>query len=252
MSTPRNAGADRVRPAFYALAPGGWRDYVTLLHPPYTLWHLSYVALGAGLAPRVSPDRLGWTLAAFALAMGIGAHALDELQGRPLATRIPRRVLLTLAASSVAGATAIGALAAVWWTPWLLAFVAFGVAIVPAYNLELAGGRFHNAFWFGFAWGAFPVLTGYFAAAETIRADAALAAAFAGLLSWAQRVLSTPVRTVRRRVLAVTGQVEYADGTREPVGPRLLSGAPEAALRILSAATVLLAVAVLVMRWAGA
>ena len=37
------------RPAFYALAPGGWRDYVTLLHPPYTLWHLSYVAIGAAL-----------------------------------------------------------------------------------------------------------------------------------------------------------------------------------------------------------
>ena len=35
------------RPAFYALAPGGWRDWWTLLHPPYTLWHLSYVALGA-------------------------------------------------------------------------------------------------------------------------------------------------------------------------------------------------------------
>jgi hypothetical protein len=38
------------RPAFYALARGGWRDYVTLLHPPYTLWHLSYVAIGAAIA----------------------------------------------------------------------------------------------------------------------------------------------------------------------------------------------------------
>ena len=29
-------GRKSVRPAFYALRPGGWRDYVTLLHPPYT------------------------------------------------------------------------------------------------------------------------------------------------------------------------------------------------------------------------
>ena len=27
--------------------PGGWRDWWTLLHPPYTAWHLSYVVIGA-------------------------------------------------------------------------------------------------------------------------------------------------------------------------------------------------------------
>jgi hypothetical protein len=239
-----------VRPAFYALAPGGWRDYVTLLHPPYTLWHLSYCALGAGLAPRLPAERLGWTLAAFALAMGVGAHALDELRGRPLQTRIPPRVLAAVGAASVAGAAAIGVLASIWWTPWLLVFVAFGVFIVPAYNLELAGGLFHNGLWFALAWGAFPLLTGYFAAAETLRPEAVLAAVFAALLSYAQRVLSTPVRMVRRRVRAVDGEVSYVDGTREPVTERMLFEAPETALRILSAAAVTLAIAVLVLRWA--
>ena len=77
------------RASWYALRTGGWRDYVTLLHVPYTLWHLSYVVIGAAIAPVWLPGRLGWTLAAFALALGIGAHALDELRGRPLATRIP-------------------------------------------------------------------------------------------------------------------------------------------------------------------
>src|SRR5919108_6544324 len=101
-----------MRPAFYALAPGGWRDYVTLIHPPYTLWHLSYVAVGAAFAPKVAADRLGWTLAAFALAMGVGAHALDELRGRPLQTRIPDRMLWALAGASLAGAAAIGIAAA--------------------------------------------------------------------------------------------------------------------------------------------
>ena len=32
------------RPAFYAAAPGGWRDWWTLLHPPYTAWHLATAA----------------------------------------------------------------------------------------------------------------------------------------------------------------------------------------------------------------
>jgi len=65
------------RPAFYALRSGGWRDLITLLHPPYTAWHLSYVALGAAAAPRIYAGRLGATLAAFALAVGVAAHALD-------------------------------------------------------------------------------------------------------------------------------------------------------------------------------
>src|SRR6185503_18502191 len=149
------------RPAFYALRSGGWRDYVTLLHPPYTLWHLSYVAAGAGLASQFSWTRFAVALAAFTLAMGVGAHALDELRGRPLQTRIPGRVLWALAGVSLAAAATIGVVSALAWTPWLLAFVAFGVFIVPAYNLELAGGRFHNSFWFAVAWGAFPALTGY-------------------------------------------------------------------------------------------
>ena len=238
-----------MRPAFYALAPGGWRDYVTLLHPPYTLWHLSYVAVGAALAPQLTADRLGWTLAAFALAMGVGAHALDELNGRPLRTRIPDRVLWALAGASLAGAAAIGVLAAYWWTPWLLLFVAFGVFIVPAYNLELAGGLFHTDLWFALAWGAFPALTAYFAAAETLRADAVLAAAYAALMSYAQRSLSTPVRAMRRRVRAVHGEIEYTDGTRAAVTDRTLIAAPETALRTLGAAAVAIGVALLVMRW---
>lgn len=235
-----------MRPAFYSLARGGWRDYVTLLHPPYTLWHLSYVGVGAGLAPELEAERLAWTLAAFALGMGVGAHALDELKGRPLETAIPSRVLWALAAASLAGAAAIGVLAAVWWTPWLLVFVGFGVFIVPVYNLELFGGRFHSGLWFAVAWGAFPVLTGYFAAAETVRPEAVLAAVFAALTSVVQRVLSTPVRMVRRRLRTVAGELEYVDGSRVPVTPDLLMRAPETALKVLGGAVVAIAVALLV------
>src|SRR5512142_3117122 len=95
------------RPAFYALAPGGWRDLVTLLHPPYTAWHLSYVALGAAVAPAVHSDRLLAALAAFFLGVGVCAHALDELHGRPLGTRLSDRTLIALAALALAGAVAI-------------------------------------------------------------------------------------------------------------------------------------------------
>src|SRR5881398_1769481 len=96
------------RPAFYALRSGGWRDLVSLLHPPYTAWHLSYVAFGAAAAPEVHGDRLLAALAAFFLAVGVAAHALDELNGRPLETRLPDRSLIALAAIALTGAVAIG------------------------------------------------------------------------------------------------------------------------------------------------
>jgi hypothetical protein len=238
------------RPAFYALAPGGWRDYITLLHPPYTLWHLSYVAIGAALAPELEPERLLAALAAFFLALGIGAHALDELNGRPLRTRISDRTLTALAVSSIAGAVTIGFVSAAAFTWWLLPFVAFGAFIVAAYNLELFGGRFHGDLWFALAWGAFPLLAAYLAAAERLTLDAGLAGLFAALLSLAQRRLSTQVRTVRRKVMQVSGSLRLADGSEEPLGPETLTKAPEDALRALTAAVTALAAALVVLRLA--
>ncbi len=198
------------RPAFYALAPGGWRDYVTLLHPPYTLWHLSYVAVGAGLATSFSWTRAVAALVAFALAMGVGAHALDELRGRPLRTRIPDRTLWILGVASIALATALGVYACVVWTWGLAPFVVLGAFIVVAYNLELFDGAFHSTLWFALAWGALPALSAYVVEAETIRADAVAAAAYAALLSCAQRVISTPVRAARRQDGTVRTELETA------------------------------------------
>jgi hypothetical protein len=236
------------RPAFYALAPGGWRDYVTLLHPPYTLWHLSYVAIGAGLAPHFKADVLGFALLAFFLGMGVGAHALDELNGRPLKTRIGDTTLVALAVTSLAGAAAVGIAVALRTNLWLLAFVAAGTFIAVAYNLELFGGRLHGDPWFSLAWGAFPVLATYFAAAETIRVEAVLGAAFAALLSHAQRRLSTPVRLVRRRTREVTGTIELIDGSTIPINPETLTAESERALRAISIATVCIALALVLLR----
>jgi hypothetical protein len=220
-----------VRPAFYALRAGGWRDYVTLLHPPYTLWHLSYVAIGAALAPRMRWGILGWTELAFFLALGVGAHALDELHGRPLRTRIPGALLVALAVGSIGAASAIGIAVASRTTWWLLVFVAIGAFVVVAYNLELFGGAFHSDVWFGLAWGAFPVLTAYFASAERLRGAGAAAAAFAVSASLAQRTLSTQVR-----------------GARRQAGDPSSARPAEVALQLLSVALPLLAGALLLAR----
>jgi hypothetical protein len=221
-------GTQEVRPAWYALRGGGARDYVTLLHPPYTLWHLSYVAVGAAVAPHFHLDRMLLACAAFFLAMGVAAHALDELHGRPLRTGIPSRVLVAVAVCALAGAVAIGVAAAAAWGWGLLAFVAVGAVLVPAYNLELA---LHTDWGFALAWGAFPALTGYFVEAQAVRVEAVAVALYAFALSLAQRSLSTPVRRARRERQTTAG-----------------TEALERALRLLTWASVALAVGLVAAR----
>jgi demethylmenaquinone methyltransferase/2-methoxy-6-polyprenyl-1,4-benzoquinol methylase len=232
-------------PAFYAARSGGWRDYWTLLHPPYTAWHLSYVLLGAALAPSPDPRVVIGALVAFGLAVGVGAHAFDELRGRPLRTRIPSRVLVALGSLALATAAALGIIATTALGPLLLVFVIAGVALVVLYAFEVP--IVHSDLGFGLAWGAFPVITtAYAVGAHPV--PAVIAGAAAALLSLAQRRLSTRARSVRRRATAISGEIVYADGSRESVDARALIGAPEAALRLLWIAIVALAIASLVSR----
>ena len=236
------------RPAFYALAQGGWRDFVTLLHPPYTAWHLSYVALGAAAAPTLHVDRLVAALAAFFLGVGICAHALDELNGRPLGTGIPDAVLIALAASSLAGAIALGVVGVATIGASLVPFIVVGAFLVVAYNLELFGGRFHTDFWFAAAWGAFPPATAYWANAVSVDAAGVLVVLACFGLSVAQRRLSTPVRALRRRATAVSGTVTLDDGRQVQLSRESLVAPLDGALRVLAASVVLLATALVIVR----
>jgi len=241
------ARAELDRPAFYALTAGGWRDLVTLLHPPYTAWHLSYVALGAAVAPVLHTVRLLAALGAFFLAVGVSAHALDELNGRPLRTQLSRGALTALAAVSLLGAAAIGVAGTIVVSPLLVPLVVVGVALVLAYNLELAGGRFHTDIWFALAWGGFPAFTGYFVNALAIRPPGILVAGACCLLSVAQRRLSTPARELRRRTIDVTGTQRLVGGQEIDLNKARLSAPLEGALSVMWIALVLLAAGLVAM-----
>ena len=242
---------EALAPAYYAARTTGWRrDVWALLHPPYTAWHLSYVLIGASLAPTVSVVRLVATVLAFFLAVGVAAHALDELRGRPLQTELPAGVLWAAALVGLMGAVALGIAGLFVVGPWLLPFIAMGVFFVFAYNLELLRGKVHGDFWFALSWGAFPVLTAYFAQTGRISV-AALAAAVAGYaLSYAQRMLSTPARLLRRRSKSVTGELTLADGSRVSLDRPALLRPLERALAASSWGIVLLSLGLLGSRLA--
>ncbi len=240
---------EALAPAYYTALGRGWRrDVWAVLHPPYTAWHLSYAVIGASLAPRLSVFRLVATLLAFFLAVGIAAHSLDELNGRPLRTAIPSWVLKTAGVVGLAGAVVLG-LAGVPVIGWgLLLFIALGVLFVFAYNLELIGGHMHGDFWFALSWGAFPVLTAYFAQTGSISLAALAAAGGAFALSYGQRALSTPARSLRRRTRSVSGMVTMTDGSELALDEAALLRPLEKALRAFSWGVVALAAGLLASR----
>jgi hypothetical protein len=236
------------RPAFYALDGGGWRDYWTLLHPPYTLWHLSFVAIGACMVPVIRPAYLGLAILAFFLAVGVAAHALDELRGRPLRTRISNRTLIGLAGLALLGAAAVGIYGASLVSWWGLLFIGVGGFLVPAYNLEWFHGTFHSDLWFAIMWGGFPALAGAFAQMGRINVATLFVCAGCALIAAAQRRLSTPVRRIRRRVTSVSGVLAEGD-VSESITEATITSAPEGALRLMWIAMVALAVGLVLSRW---
>ena len=235
------------RSAFYAVGrgTGGLGDWLTLLHPPYTLWHLSYVAIGAAVMPPLVLWRLAGTLLAFFLAVGIGAHALDELHGRPLGTGISTTVLTITGIVAITAAMVLGLVFGGWK---LLPFVIAGGVLVYGYNLELFGGALHSDVWFGIAWGAFPVLVGAYAQHFTLSLAAGVAAVAAFFLSMGQRALSTPARMLRRRVSGAAVRLTFTDGTQSELGRAELLAPIERALRYFVCATSAVALAMVLAR----
>jgi hypothetical protein len=242
--------AEPRRPAFYAARIGGWRDWWTILHPPYTAWHLSYVAIGAALAPHLDGTRLAATLLAFFFAVGVSAHALDELSGRPLRTGLSDRALQIATSVGLVAAVAIGVAGIHEIGAVLIPFLVIGPLLVVAYNAELFGGYIHTDLGFAASWGAFPLLTGYVAQAGHLGIAAVFGALAALGLSYAQRTLSTPARALRRRVSHVEGSVVMVDGTICPLDEATLRRPLERALQTLSWSMVALASALVIARLA--
>ena len=243
---------DEAAPAFYARQGGAISDWWTVLHPPYTAWHLSYVVLGAAVAPQRDWTALGFTVLAFFLAVGLAAHALDELHGRPLRTGIGATTLWVVALVALVGATAIGLVGALFrdgpqWA--LLVAVPVGAFLVVAYNLELFDGRFHTDHVFAWAWGGFPVVVGLLAQTPVWSATLVVAAVGAILAalgtSYAQRFLSTPARRLRRGIADVSGTLVTTTGVAIPLHRQTWLKPLEQALRALSWAVPAVAVTLL-------
>ena len=239
--------------AFYAtpafIRKKRWRDWWTVLHPPYTMLHLSLVTIGGCLVGPVNAVRLVVTLVAFFLAVGIGAHSLDELHGRPLKTSIPSWQLAGAGVVGLGGAVGLGIAGLFLVSPYLSIFIVVGVLVAVGYNLELFEGRLHTAPVMVLGWGAFPVLTAYFAQHARLSVTSLFAGAFGALITQIQRELSTPARDIRRRTYSVEGSITRHDGTTELITRQTFLEPLERSLKSLCWLGVALALALVYLQF---
>jgi hypothetical protein len=196
----------------------------------------------------VNTTRLIATLLAFFFAVGVAAHALDELNGRPLHTTIPSAALIAASVVGLVGAVALGVAGVIQVGAALVPFIVIGPMLVVAYNFELFGGAIHNTVGLSASWGAFPVLTAYVAQTGTLALAPVIAALAALLLTAVQRALSTPARLLRRRTSRVEGRLTLHDGSTIPLDRDVLLAPLEQALRAMSFGVILFAVALAVDR----
>ncbi len=233
--------------AFYAREGGVASDLISVVHLPYTAWHLSYVVMGAAFAPQIDWTRFSGTLVAFFGGTGLAAHALDEWNGRPLRTTLRDQTLFLIAALGfilVACAVAAGVWLFSWW---VLAWAVVGGLLAVTYSLEWFGGVLHSDLGFALVWGAFPIIVGYWVQADSLSVAVVGLAIVAELLSLVQRSLSTSARFVRRRATRSEATFDLDDGVVEWDQHELLRSW-ETPLTLMSVAMVLLAVSMLLLR----
>ncbi len=237
-----------LKPSWYSSAKDGIvSDFINLLHPPYTLWHLSYVLIGIAMSPVIFIDRSVWVLVAFFLGLGLGAHALDETMGNPLRTRISKKWLYSIGFGSLSVAILIGAYFVAKLSILILPFVVIESFFAVAYNLEMFEKRFHTDIVFALSWGSIPFLTGYFVNSLSISIASLVMALGIGLLTYVQRTLSTQARLFRRKIDAVQS-INLVNGETIPTSSKELISPAEKSLKALTVMIFAISIALILVR----
>lgn len=163
--------------------PRLWEDFIRLMHLPLPFCVLAFATIGASLSERVYPDRLFLTYVGILLALCLGAYSLDELHGRPYHTQFSNRTLRITATVGIANAALVGIYLAAVVSPYIIILALVACFFIFAYNLELFGGRFHNAGWFGLSWGGLSTFGGFFVQSQSLNLSSLWVSAMASLVS---------------------------------------------------------------------
>lgn len=156
----------KLKQNWYQLEGTKLREFITILHLPYTVMCLSFLTIGFGISGISNWNTYWITMLAYFFGLGIASHSLDQLKGMgsTYVKLLSDDELATIGISALIFSVLLGITLMFELSAWyLIVLIPLQVFFVFSYPLKvLFKGFFHNNFWFAVSFGFLPVVIGYY------------------------------------------------------------------------------------------
>jgi hypothetical protein len=198
----RNFKSIRINEWFVpTFGPLKFRAFIGMLFLPYTGMCVSFTIIGSMLSESIQWDRVLSIFVIYFLALGVSAHAADNLGSKkikPWGSFFTAFELKLMVIGGLSVSYALGIYYIITFVPLLLIIAIIEGFFLFAYNFELFNGFFHNNFWFAVSWGSLPLLAGFVIQTNSISLLSLLSSIIAFLVAYSEIRISRKYKELKR------------------------------------------------------
>lgn len=181
--------------------PLKFRAFIGMLFLPYTGMCISFTIIGSMLSESIAWDRVLSIFIIYFLALGVSAHAADNLGSKkikPWGNYFSTFELRLMVIGGLSVSYILGIYYIITFAPLLLFIAIIEGFFLFAYNFELFNGLFHNNFWFAVSWGALPLLAGFVIQTNSISVLSLISSIMAFLVAYTEIRISRKYKELKR------------------------------------------------------
>ena len=182
--------------------PLKFRAFIGMLFLPYTGMCISFTIIGSMLSESIAWDRVLSIFIIYFLALGVSAHAADNLGSKkikPWGNYFSTFELRLMVIGGLSVSYILGIYYIIAFVPLLLIIAIIEGFFLFAYNFELFNGLFHNNFWFAVSWGALPLLAGFVIQTNSISVLSLISSIMAFLVAYIEIRISRKYKELKRK-----------------------------------------------------
>ena len=181
--------------------PLKFRAFIGMLFLPYTGMCISFTIIGSMLSESIAWDRVLSIFIIYFLALGVSAHAADNLGSKkikPWGNYFSTFELRLMVIGGLSVSYILGIYYIITFVPLLLIIAIIEGFFLFAYNFELFNGLFHNNFWFAVSWGALPLLAGFVIQTNSISVLSLISSIMAFFVAYTEIRISRKYKELKR------------------------------------------------------
>jgi hypothetical protein len=181
--------------------PLKFRAFIGMLFLPYTGMCISFTIIGSMLSESIAWDRVLSIFIIYFLALGVSAHAADNLGSKkikPWGNYFSTFELRLMVIGGLSVSYMLGIYYIITFAPLLLFIAIIEGFFLFAYNFELFNGLFHNNFWFAVSWGALPLLAGFVIQTNSISVLSLISSIMAFFVAYTEIRISRKYKELKR------------------------------------------------------